>query len=316
VLSNQARPTSEYLCSVFINCPFDEAYAPLLRAIVFTVVDCGFKPRCALETSDAGEVRIQKIYRVIEECGLGVHDLSRTQLDPGTQLPRFNMPLELGIFLGAKFLGDGEQRKKASLVFDERPNRYQMYLSDVAGQDIESHGNDPKTLLCRTRDWLASVAADPLPSGSVVWDHYETFQGELQQQCTKHKQKTGELTYNDLLRHINAFREAYVEKFEVGGRETIRNPSVHEIKRIIKSVTSSEGDSFVVFVKGASGLTYLQALMDDESSWTVEYQDGHLDRHFSASGKVNTDRVLQLFVSYASSDGSWRDSVVWDAMDL
>jgi hypothetical protein len=138
-----------YHHSVFINCPFDEQYAPLLRAIVFAVVDCGFSPRCALESSDASEIRIQKIYRVIGECGLGVHDLSRTQLDSRTQLPRFNMPLELGIFLGAKFLGDGTQQQKACLVFDEQPYRYQMYLSDVAGQDISWHRNNPKDLICR-----------------------------------------------------------------------------------------------------------------------------------------------------------------------
>lgn len=139
-----------------------------------------------------------KIYRVIGECGLGVHDLSRTQLDTHTQLPRFNMALELGIFLGAKFLGEGTQRQKACLVFDEQPYRYKMYLSDVAGQDIESHGNNPKNVVCRLRDCLASVTPDHLPSGSIVWDHYETFQGELRDQCARQKQVPAELTYNDV----------------------------------------------------------------------------------------------------------------------
>jgi hypothetical protein len=179
----------DYSRNVFINCPFDETYAPLMRAIVFAVVDCGFTPRCALESADASEIRIQKIYRVIRECGLGVHDLSRTQSDPHTQLPRFNMPLELGIFLGAKFLGEREQVQKACLVFDEQPYRYKMYLSDVAGQDIEWHANNPKNIVCRLRDWLALRVTDHLPSGSIVWDHYQTFQGELRYQCAQHKQK-------------------------------------------------------------------------------------------------------------------------------
>ena len=50
-----------YQRSVFINCPFDDDYAPILRAIIFAVVDCGFAPRCALEALDASQIRIQKI---------------------------------------------------------------------------------------------------------------------------------------------------------------------------------------------------------------------------------------------------------------
>lgn len=29
---------------VFINCPFDNDYPPLLQAIAFAVIDCGFSP--------------------------------------------------------------------------------------------------------------------------------------------------------------------------------------------------------------------------------------------------------------------------------
>jgi hypothetical protein len=88
--------------SVFINCPFDDRYRPLFHAIIFAVHDCGFLARCALELEDSGEERIRKIKRIIRECQYGVHDISRVQLDSGTGLPRFNMPLELGLFLGAQ----------------------------------------------------------------------------------------------------------------------------------------------------------------------------------------------------------------------
>jgi hypothetical protein len=47
--------------SVFINCPFDPQYQPLFEATVFCVVACGFVPRCTLELTDAGEVRIENI---------------------------------------------------------------------------------------------------------------------------------------------------------------------------------------------------------------------------------------------------------------
>jgi hypothetical protein len=55
----------EYDKSVFLNCPFDQAYKPLFEAIVFTVFDCGFRPRCALETEGGGQVRIERIFGLI-----------------------------------------------------------------------------------------------------------------------------------------------------------------------------------------------------------------------------------------------------------
>ena len=53
--------STHYNDNVFINCPFDLAYKPLLDAIVFAVHDCGFVARCALEEGDASQVRIDKI---------------------------------------------------------------------------------------------------------------------------------------------------------------------------------------------------------------------------------------------------------------
>ncbi|UCH97716.1 MAG: hypothetical protein JSV88_12935 [Candidatus Aminicenantes bacterium] len=104
-----------YTENVFINCPFDGSYLPVFHAIIFTVSDCGYSPRCSMEIEDSSEVRIDKIAKIISECKYGIHDISRTDLDKNTNLPRFNMPLELGMFLGAKRFGDDEQRKKVCL---------------------------------------------------------------------------------------------------------------------------------------------------------------------------------------------------------
>ena len=94
--------------SVFVNCPFDDGYRPLFRAVIFTILKCGFDPHCALELEESGEVRIDKIADLVRRCRYGVHDLSRTELnDKG--LPRFNMPFELGLFLGAKRFGGRAQ---------------------------------------------------------------------------------------------------------------------------------------------------------------------------------------------------------------
>jgi len=91
--------------AVFINVPFDRRYKKLFEALVFAVHDCGFEARSAREQDDGSQVRLDKLYEIIGECPFGIHDLSRTGLDTTYRLPRFNMPLELGIFLGAKKFG-------------------------------------------------------------------------------------------------------------------------------------------------------------------------------------------------------------------
>jgi hypothetical protein len=54
------RPNSsqnaDYTLSVFRNCPFDAEYAPLLDAMVFAIMDCGFDKHEALPTDPARAV--------------------------------------------------------------------------------------------------------------------------------------------------------------------------------------------------------------------------------------------------------------------
>src|SRR5262245_21173689 len=111
-------PRAHYHENVFINCAFDGPYKALFEAIVFAVFDCGFRARCSLEIEDSGQIRMEKILNIIAECKLGISDLSRTELDEAHKLPRFNMPLELGLFLGAKRYGRDKQKRKNCLVLD------------------------------------------------------------------------------------------------------------------------------------------------------------------------------------------------------
>jgi hypothetical protein len=135
--------SSGYATNIFINCPFDVEFEPLFHAIVFAVIQCGYTVRCALEADDTGATRIDRIYRLIEECRFGVHDISRIEHDTVNNLPRFNMPFELGLFLGARRFGVRPQRAKHCLVLEAERYRYQKYLSDIAGQDIRQHANEP-----------------------------------------------------------------------------------------------------------------------------------------------------------------------------
>lgn len=171
--------TRQSIDDVFINCPFDSDYAPIFSALIFTIFACGFRPRSARELDDGGQTRIDKIYKLIGECRYGIHDLSRTQLDPVNQLPRFNMPLELGIFLGAKRYGNKEQKQKRVLVLDIELYRYQTFISDLAGVDIHEHNDDPDKALSVTRNWLANVSRRNLASANLIASFYANFRQDL-----------------------------------------------------------------------------------------------------------------------------------------
>ena len=189
-----------YNDNVFINCPFDANYKPLFDAMVFAVHDCGFIPRCAREEDDASEVRIDKIYNMIADCRYGIHDISRTE-DKSSGLPRFNMPLELGIFLGAKKFGVEEQKRKKCLILDTEPYRYQQSISDIAGQDIQAHNDAPELTVKVVRDWLRNASRrETIPSGSVIWERYQNFVGNLPQMVQEYRYVVEELTFN---RHYN-----------------------------------------------------------------------------------------------------------------
>ena len=152
--------TPRYEESVFINCPFDKEYYPLFEAIIFTIHDCGFIARCAREINDSSQVRAEKLFQMIADCKYGIHDISRTQLDESNGLPRFNMPLELGYFLGAKQFGNKKQKEKLCLILDVEPYRYQKFCSDIAGQDISSHENNSDKTIKKVRDWLNDSISD------------------------------------------------------------------------------------------------------------------------------------------------------------
>jgi hypothetical protein len=183
--------------SVFINCPFDAEYQPILNAIVFAVHDCGFLARTALEVDDAGEPRMAMLKRRIRECRYGVHDISRVEFDPATGLPRFNMALELGLFLGAQEYGSREQRKKRSLVLDTERYRYQTFCSDLAGQEVRAHGNDPARAVAAVRAMLATALEGKarVPGVAAILARYTDFLAELPDLCDALYIDCGELQF-------------------------------------------------------------------------------------------------------------------------
>lgn len=162
---------------VFINCPFDKDYKPIFEAIVFTVHDCGFLPRCAMEESE-DDIRLTKIEKIIEECRYGIHDISRTEEI------RYNMPFELGLFLGCKKYG--RHKEKRFLILEVEEHRYEQFFSDIKGIDVKAHHNSIKESVSIVRNWLGDASKrKTIPGGKKIWDKYQVFRSELPHLCSE-----------------------------------------------------------------------------------------------------------------------------------
>jgi hypothetical protein len=195
---------------VFINCPFDAKYKPIFDALVFAVYECGFRPRSALEIIDGGEVRLDKICRIIGDCRFAIHDISRTELDGANHLPRFNMPFELGLFVGASRFGAKSQRAKRCLILDREPYRYQKFLSDIAGQDISAHGDKPEAAIRWVRDWLNTMSArGGLPGATHITQRYQRFEADLPTLSRNLKLEPDEVTFGDLCNLVATWLESF-----------------------------------------------------------------------------------------------------------
>ena len=161
--------------NVFINCPFDPEYKQLLRVMLFAVINCGLKPRIAMERDDSGEERINKIKELIRCSMYSIHDISRMEpLKPG-DLPRFNMPFELGLDLGCRTYGKGKLTAKKCLILEKERYRYLKVISDISGNDIRAYNGDELNLIREIRNWIRTTTSKRVPAAKMIWEAFNVF---------------------------------------------------------------------------------------------------------------------------------------------
>lgn len=198
--------SSRYSDQVFINCPFDGQYVNMFRACTFTILDAGFIPRCSLEVDNAMEFRLAAIIQIIRDCRYGIHDISRVTPDIESNLPRFNMPFELGIFFSAKHFGNTQQTQKESLVLEEHKYRYQKFISDIAGIDVRPHSNNQKKLILAIRNWLVTASRrTSIPHGEDIDRRFKAFQSGMRRVCEQRSVDYDSMPFVELVRNMTAW---------------------------------------------------------------------------------------------------------------
>jgi hypothetical protein len=147
---------------------------------------------------------------MIGACDWGIHDISRVEVDAANPVPRFNMPMELGIDLGARLLGEKRHRRKRALILERAPHRYDQTLSDISGQDIAQHGNDPARAIEAVREFFNNhrpKGTPALPGAKALLEYYDRIRMDIGPRLAEEKR----LGQWDAL----SFRD-YVELIEVG----------------------------------------------------------------------------------------------------
>jgi hypothetical protein len=163
-----------YETSVFLNCPFDDLFAPLFHAAVLTIAALGFTPRCAREYEGESDPRIDRIARGLGESKYSIHDLSRFQGAGPDNLSRFNMPLELGMALSNRYHGktSGNPHNWVALV----PTGFvhEKFISDLAGFDPPAHEQTAASVIKAISGWLTIQPdySSPAPSPKNILEAY------------------------------------------------------------------------------------------------------------------------------------------------
>lgn len=165
--------------NVFVNCPFDADYRPLLLPLLFTIRYLRLQPRIALERFESGESRIAKITELIAEAKYAIHDLSRIRSSKKGEISRLNMPFELGVDWGCRQFGSGRLSEKRIVILEAARFTYRAALSDIAGSDIATHRNQPEEVVSVVRDWLANQCRSGAPGRSRIWSAFIECMAQL-----------------------------------------------------------------------------------------------------------------------------------------
>ena len=91
-----------------------------------------------------------------------------------------------------------KERKSASYL-TAKQYRYQAFISDISGQDIRAHNSNSQEIVTIARNWLRSASRRAtIPSGSIIWNHYQGFLSALPAVAQRIELEVDELVFQRL----------------------------------------------------------------------------------------------------------------------
>jgi len=158
---------------VFLNVPYDAEFSNLYVAYIVGLYQLDLVPHIASEIP-GGDRRLSKIIQLIQSCRYSIHDLSRVELSLApTAVPRFNMPLELGMTITWEDLNPDLH---TWFVWESEPYRLQRSASDLNGTDPYIHGGTPEGVL---RELCNAFQSDHSPTVPDMLEIYRFINNQL-----------------------------------------------------------------------------------------------------------------------------------------
>ena len=132
-------------------------------------------------------MRLERLQQLISACGASIHDLSRVTLsgEPGKRVPRFNMPLELGMAVQEAF----HVPTHSFHIMEAERHRFDRSTSDLKAYDPYIHDNDPNGVLRAVLNALGGSRDRGTPSLRTMKVVYD-----LTVETLRARKKTGEFT--------------------------------------------------------------------------------------------------------------------------
>jgi len=78
---------------------------------------------------------------------------------------------------------------------DSEDCRFKAYISDLSGQDIQSHRNSDDGIISAVWGWLSHRTIRKMPHGSVISNRYQPFLEILPELCAKMEWTLDELQF-------------------------------------------------------------------------------------------------------------------------
>ena len=158
---------------VFLNIPYDEEFIGLYVAYIVGLSQLDLVPHLASEIPGGGR-RLDRIFKLIQSCRYSIHDLSRVEVSVApTAVPRFNMPLELGMTITWQKL---HPSRHDWFVWETEPYRIQRSASDLNGTDACIHNGTPEGIL---RELCNAFWRDQMPSVPRMLESYRFVNNNL-----------------------------------------------------------------------------------------------------------------------------------------
>ena len=193
--------------ALFINCPFDSTYKPMLNALLFAARFYGLKVNIASFDTDSKSNRLERIIELMKDSKYSIHDLSKLRSEKRREFYRMNMPFELGLDYG---IGGNE---KVFLIFENEPYKLKIALSDINGWDVRPHHNNPEELIMEFRKWIVANKSMPYHisklSSRDIWYIYNDFYGQFTDYTDKHQMKDDEISVSEYINHVDRFLQTY-----------------------------------------------------------------------------------------------------------